>query len=237
MTSSLSIRPASTKLSLAALLLFACAATAHASPISYDFSGIITGSSASTYVSYGTPFSGTFTYDTTFWTPGIGYEGNINFEFGFNGALPDDPQTNTAGLTIQIGDQTKISNDNGLSIGLIFPPGGAYAYTVGSQIYIATLPVGYSPPAVTLVFNNPTTNVLTGNGYPDPLLQINLSNFPIATIAVDDSNGNLLYSGVIESLTEATVPEPAHATLLAFAAIAWFARSRKSRVQPTSRQS
>jgi hypothetical protein len=207
-------------------------AAAQASPISYQYGGVITAASPSTGVAPGTPFSGAFSYDPANPSYAIGIEGFSQAYYGLTTTEPGSV-AGDAGLTLQIGGQTILANPGGVAIATYetaSPGQSGSVDTSGSpaspytSLVISNSLVDKRPLQVALNLRNPTRALAdSGNPY-------NLAEFPGAQLSVtlaNDASAAPLYTGTIDSLVELTVPEPAFATLLCLFAIGWFARSRR----------
>ncbi len=193
-----------------------------ASPIRYDFSGVITTAPASTGVAAGTPFSGSFWYNPSQGTA-LGFEGFT--EYSSRGTSSD-----AAGMSLSIGDASKLLGPNNFFMTMEYTPayGPSDPTPPSSEARI-----GDSDPSssLTLILSNPTANLMAKStlGVPGTL---SLSDF--TTTQLDyiqkSAGGNVEYQGVITSMT--AVPEPTCATVVCLAA-GWLARlwhARKARI-------
>ena len=216
---------------LAALIVIFNVAT-QASPIQYQYGGVITQADSSTGVAPGAPFSGTFSYDPANLSSGLGFEGFSQANYGLSttspGSVPGD-----SGLALQIGGQTILANPGGVAIvtsesdtpgqyGKVDASGNPVSpYTT---VVISNSQVDTSPLQVSVNLTNPT------RGLSDSLYPLNIAEFPEAQLDVTLSTNPgaaPLYTGTINSLVELTVPEPVFATVLCIVSIGWFARVRR----------
>ncbi len=219
-------------LALLAALIAIFDTAAQASPIQYQYGGVITQAGPSTGVAPGTPFSGTFSYDPANLSGGSGFEGFSSANYGLSTAWPDSV-AGGSGITLQIGGQTILANPGGVAIATYESdspgqygkvdafgnPASPYTTVVISNSLVDT-----SPLQVSLNLSNPT------RGLSDSLYPYNLAEFPDAQLNVTLSTNPgaaPLYTGTIDSLVELTVPEPVFATVLCIVSIGWFARTRR----------
>jgi hypothetical protein len=226
------------------VLALAAGAAAHASPITYQFSGKVTSSpdsfgGFSVYVSdptatqpipiapIGTPFSGTLTFDP---------EGQTAFEYLSHTALDlsgtsywSDPITHLSpvGLSLQVGGQTVLPG-NFRSANLI---------SAGSQgpstIYVQP-DYGIAPNVLLTLSNTQKLLSLTPGadardwfGIPSIPKTLSLSAYPFGTIRVIDPTSHLGYVGTIDSLT--VVPEPSTAAVVCAGVVGLLAYSHRPR--------
>ncbi len=206
-----------------------------ASPIQYQYGGVITQADPSTGIVPGTRFSGTFSYDPTgTLSGGIGFEGFSQATYGHSVNYPGSV-ADGSGLTLQIGGQTILANPGGVSVGLSeidYPGQWGYRDANGNPVSpyttvtISNLNVDGGPLQVALGLTNPA-RALGNSFYP-----LTLAEFPDAQLGVTlltNPGSETLYTGTIDSLVEMAVPEPFCATVLCLIAIGWFTRSRSCR--------
>jgi hypothetical protein len=209
-----------------------------ATPIEYQFGGVITYAGTSTGVAAGTPFSGTFSFDPAKPSGALGFEGFGQASYGYSanspGSVPDG-----SGLSLQIGGQTILANPGGLTIATSeIDYAGQWGYRDASgkpvspytTVVISNSNVDGGPLQAALKLMNPT------RGLADSLYPLNLAEFPDAQLNVTlstNSGVETLYTGTIDSLVETPVPEPTYLTLLCFVAISWFARTRRDLKLPS----
>lgn len=183
-----------------------------ASPIQYDYSGVITSAPGSSGVAAGTPFSGSFWYDPSqgiiVMTEGIyGYSPNPYSP----GSTPD-----SSGIALSIGGRNEFNSTGQLTVGVVYSP--MYVPSDQTPSTKVTVTDGSRPtPSLTLVLANPSRMMrpsLNDSG------TLSLSDFTMAQLDYlrKTPSGNLEFKGNITALT--SVPEPAHATIICLAA-AW----------------
>lgn len=216
---------------MAASILVTLAPAARAVVIEYDYTGVITSADSSTGVAVGTPFSGTFTYDTSGPHGNLEIEGFSQINYGRSVNYPGFP-ANASGLTLDIGAQQVASVQGGIGLSIFdIPYPNAYGYKDNptTTLTFSTENVDGGSVATSLSLSNPNLSV-------PPLLQVpgslSLDDYPVSGIVVTDNskgpqNRIVLYTGTIETLTPVPAPEPAYATLLGLFAAGWLARERR----------
>jgi hypothetical protein len=223
------LRPARRLAWLAPLLLLGLTRGADASPIRYDYTGVVTSAGASSGVGVGDAFSGSFTYDPGTTQPGVGIEGTNSYSLLGDSSLEVPGRaTEVAGGRIAVGVTD-------------FPPGGPFSPPGpgSSRIGLVMLSAGYGPTA-TLTLDSPDKSVLGGSLALPAVLS--LADFPSATLSYADTNMHgdpaYSYSGVIQTLTAHAVPEPASSTMLCLMmamAAGWAARWRRAHLEGNGR--
>ncbi|MFI5458959.1 MAG: hypothetical protein ACHRXM_26320 [Isosphaerales bacterium] len=208
---------------------------AHASPIQYQYGGVITAADPSTGVAPGTRFSGTFSYDPAKLSGGFQIEGSFQAIYGRSANFPDSV-ADGSGLILQIGGQTVLANPGGVQVSVAeieYPGQYGYRDTSGNlqnphtSVSISNENVDGGPLLVALGLTNPTRSVFGSLTLPTTLNLADFSQAQLSVTLMTNPGSKTLYSGTIDSLVEIPVPEPAFATLLCLAAIVWFARTRR----------
>jgi hypothetical protein len=217
----------------AVVLGLAAGAAAHASPVTYQFSGTVTFTHT---VPLGTPFTGTLTFDPE----GRTYSEYLSYTYADRSgdSFWSDPVTllmNPVGLSLRVGGQTVLT-DNFQS---------AHLTSAGDErkntIYVQSDP-GNAPVNVTLTLSNtqkflslaPGPNASDWFGASSPIPKtLSLSAYPYDRIVVPDSTNGFGYEGTIDSLT--VVPEPSTATVMCVAVDGWLSGSRRLRLRRSPR--
>jgi hypothetical protein len=206
---------------------------ADASPITYAFSGTITSADASTGVSAGTPFSGTFTYDPTEKiSGGLGFEGYSQIDYGqsmsYPGSKPDG-----SGLTVNVGNSQVFNLQGGIEVAIseaAYPYQDGYSTSAHSQVTFSNSNINNvtGSTLASVSFVNQAADVLGSLGAPTSL---NLADFPGASLSVVGDSGSpdatILYAGTITSLSAVPVPEPSALAVIGLGGAAWVARTRR----------
>ena len=235
-------RSAPSLTTVAFLLVTLTGPSARATPITYEYSGVITSADSSTGVAPGTRFTGMFTYDPQ--QPTGGFSDTADYNRGFFGnAAAGSSGSSTAlgetGLSLDVGGHMVASPQGGLEVdvdassvsghlgygqarGLVGPFTTVDVYnTTGDNegVSVALELTNPSRAVFGLLSIIPTSSVLT------------LADFPTATLLVtagsSDTSTQTLYTGTIDSLT--VVPEPSIAPLLCVAVAGWLAHSARRR--------
>jgi hypothetical protein len=217
-------------------LMIGTGRSAEAAAIHYVFSGVITSADPSTGVAAGTPFSGSFTYDSAEHAiGGLSYEGVSTYIYGQSNELPGPPApADSSGMRLQIGDQITIDRPGAIKVGVSeirYPGEFGYRDSSGNLVPPSTSLVFISAsldptlPEFSLRLANPSRGVFGSTRPPD---FFNFVDFPDATLVVIDTSstnpGNqVLYSGTIERMN---VPEPTTLAIFATAIGALMIRCR-----------
>ncbi len=224
-------------LGLVLVALVCLCAESQATPIKYEYGGVITSADTSTGIAPGTRFSGTFTYDPAVTPPPLMIEGMNQYSYGkanYVGAVADG-----SGITFQVGDRTVLSNPGGVTISvyeLEYP--GQYGYRdangpIGpfTKLSITNSNIGdyANGPIVDLGLDNNSRSVFGSLAPPSVL---NLTDFPDAKLIVSELTNpgeRQLYAGTIDTLQAVPIPEPASLACwgLAVLGVIGMARRRK----------
>ncbi len=199
--------------------------------IEYQYSGTITWADPSTGIAAGSPFSGTFAYDTSITQPAISIEGSNQYFSGSSGGAFPGGGANGSGLSLAVDGHSMYSTQAGLQVGVSeIEYAGQYGYQSSPQTHVTVSNGNLSDPslAVSLNFGNSTSAVLHSLAIPSA---INLADFNQAQLTVDDNSavGKPLYTGTIDLLSPAPVPEPSFVSVLGVVAAGWVARKKGRR--------
>jgi hypothetical protein len=223
--------PRALALALAALL--ATAGPALASPIQFNFRGVITSAGSGAGVSVGQAFSGSFSYDPNANLPWVGVQGSKNYAIGQDGSK--DP---SASFVVKVGDKTLFNYQGALNVNVQDTPSDGYWFP-GAQASSRLAVRGPSEVGgwfPTVNFSNPERSVFAGSvNLPSTL---DLRDFPEAELVVQGLSGGdpaHSFDGQITSLSVGPrpvppVPEPAWATgaCLALAVLINLGRRRRA---------
>lgn len=225
------VAPSGPALAAAAILLLTGAA-APADPISFDFAGTVTASSAGTPA--GTPFHGSFSLDPSLPTldPSVAMpdvplpDDTSTFTFyGYSDPTQPVPSASFA-ARFDLGDGPSATfHDPSRGVVLVADGTPADPTVAGSPpvdaFSLSLMQDDSSMLSLNLV--DSTAGALSGTGLPGVL---DLARFDESIIFVDSPTVGVVF-GQITSLTPSTVPEPASLAVLALGALgAWFARRR-----------
>ena len=214
------IRPLVALLSTAALwLVLGHGAAASAAPIWYEYEGTITSADASTGLTQGSQFTGTFSYDP------VAQPTDFMGSNSLYTRQHAPPNSSSPGMTLSVGGQKLLDepdlvvsfSPNALSYG---PPSPAEVGVSAGFGWVNGIAFNMD-----LKLLNPTG---VSYGMFGPTSPLSLSNFSEAMLNVTDPNtGKALFTGTVTSLTATTVPEPASATLVSLVTVGWLAHSRR----------
>jgi len=216
---------------LFAFLALSWNAAGQAALMRYEYGGTITSADPSTGITPGTRFSGTFTYNPADNADAMMIEGQTGYSFGLS-TWPGS-QADGSGITLQIGGKSVLSDPGGVSITVTeneYPNQFSYLNGVGpaTALTISNPWTDSRSILVGLDLSNPSRSVFHSL---DPPTSLDLSDFPVAQLSGISTRlgtgGETLFSGTIDTLTQAPVPEPAWATVLCLAAVGWIARSSR----------
>jgi hypothetical protein len=210
-------RPLVALLSTAALWLALGQPTAvHAAPILYQFAGTVAVADASTGLTPGSQFAGTFTYDPDAY-PGDYLAGTATYSRPF-----DPPYSGGPGMTLSVGGQ-KIMDSPFLNVTTTDnPPSSVSIMGVGPSV------LDGRQFRTELELLDPIGLVY---GLYGPTSTLSLANFSEGTLNVTWGQ-QVMFTGTVTSLTTTTVPEPASATLVCLATVGWLALSRRRQTRP-----
>jgi hypothetical protein len=213
---------------------------AWATPILYEYGGVITSADPSTGIAPGTRFSGSFGYDPAKSPlPAVLIEGSSQWFFGHSSNFPRSI-ADGSGLTLQIGGRTVLANPGGVQVAVAevaYPGQYGYLDAGGKPMHPHTIVtisnenVDGGSLQVAVGLTNSTRAVF---GSLAPPASLKLSDFSQAKLNVTEltnPGSKSLYTGNIDTLQEIPVPEPAVATLLCLAAVGWFAGQHDRRIR------
>ncbi len=226
----------------AAWLVGAGAANVHGSVIEYQFSGVITSSDPSSGVASGTPFSGTFSFDPSTNSLGLGFEGFGQMLYGGASSGVASPSSSNDAFHLQVGGQSVLNETGSLEISESYMRyAGQFGYLdphgtpdpPHTSVIVGT--DGPSTLSASLSLSNPSSWVPLQVDHPGDL---NLGQLPDATLTLwkhaAGAGSMMFFQGTIQSLTAVpnNTPEPPLATFLLLASGAGFARSRRLASRP-----
>lgn len=197
-------------------MLAGSALRGQASPIEYEYSGVIDSALPSTDVKPGTLFSGTFTYDPDKTPTGPGTEGIRQYMYGKVPGIPGSG-ADGSGLTLTVGDYPVLRDPGGVQVAVSeLEYAGQFGYkdTDGqpaspyTTVSISTGNIVPGPLQVDLSFSDPTRSVF---GSLAPPARLTLGDLPVAKLRVTEftyPGVATVYTGTIDSLTAHPVPEP-----------------------------
>jgi hypothetical protein len=189
-----------------------------ASPIQYDYSGVIKSAPASSGIVAGTPFSGSFWFDPD-QNIGLGFEGFNEYY------LPGSASPASAGMTLDVGGIIKMLSSAQFVMTMNYTPSfPSDPKSPSSSVYIGDAD---APSSLGLTLSNPSQNVLGAPSLQLPGLPP-LSKFTAARLDYiqQAASGSMEFQGTITTMTLA--PEPAHATFVCLAA-GWLMIRRRAR--------
>lgn len=180
-----------------------------AAPIRYQFGGVVVHADSSTWVTPGSRYSGTLTYDPDLATKTASVDWNQGFDLG-----------PLSGMTVDINGRRVYSVQGGLQLGVAqypqdhggsgLPPSTHLSFRVADDLE------GVAP---FLVLRNLDRWVLPGLIPPTAL---SLTDFPDGGFVLSRNPGGLtLYQGTLDTLTAIPVPEPTTAALILIGAAGW----------------
>lgn len=209
-------RPLVALLGTAALwLALGHATAANADPIWYQFEGTITSADASTGITQGSRFTGTFSFDAAVEpTDFMGWDALYTHPYS-------PPHSGGPGMTLSVGGQ-KLLDHPSLLVSSSPDPASPTKLTITEPGFGWVNGRAFH---TDLALMNPMGVVY---GMFGPTSMLSLANFSEAKLMVTDPNSaQVLFAGTVTSLTATTVPEPASATLVCLVTVGWLASSHR----------
>lgn len=202
------------------------APSAHAGPMTYEYTGVIDSGNAALGIAAGTPFSGAFTYDPSKSPIDYSYEGTTVYAYGkyLNPASTADG----SGLSLRVGG-VAVPNPGGVEVRVSeveYPGQWGFGPSPSTTVSLSTTDVVGGPLKAGLNLTNPTRSVF---GSLAPPATLDLADFPLAHLLIFSTRDqSVTAGGTIESLTVVT-PELSSVILFGVAAACLAVKSRRGR--------